>query len=281
MSESPKSSFHTLEAAPIVATPSQGNLQFVTVKSNALAGRGDITIYSPSPSIVSEPLPVIILLHGVYGSHWSWAMQGQAHVTLQSMIDDGTIPPMILAMPSDGLWGDGSGYLNHSEKKFEQWIVDDVPKAVSEVTGNALDAPHFISGLSMGGYGALRLGAKYPDRYAAISAHSSITDFPQLAKFVEEPLSDYTLGNAGMLSVFDYLKQNAKALPPFRFDCGTRDLLIEENRALHRRLEEAGIPHAYEEFEGEHEWPYWTEHLRDSLRFFDSIPNPGGAGTVS
>jgi enterochelin esterase-like enzyme len=271
MSESPKSSFRTLEAAPIVATPSQGNLQFVTVKSNALAGRGDITIYSPSPSIVSDPLPVIILLHGVYGSHWSWAMQGQAHVTLQSMIDDGTIPPMILAMPSDGLWGDGSGYCNHSEKKFEQWIVDDVPKAVSEVTGNALDAPHFISGLSMGGYGAMRLGAKHAGRFSAFTGHSSITNLAQMSEFVEEDLESYITDNNSEQSVLETILKNRSTLPPFRFDCGKDDPLIEHNRTLAKELKNQGIDFDYEEPPGEHTWPYWTEHVSKTFLFFAGI----------
>ena len=271
MPESPESQFRTLEAAPIVATPSQGNLQFVTVKSNALAGRGDITIYSPSQFSKAESLPVVILLHGVYGSHWSWAMQGQAHVTLQSVIDDGTIPPMILAMPSDGLWGDGSGYLNHSEKKFEQWIVDDVPKAVSEVTGNALDAPHFISGLSMGGYGAMRLGAKHAGRFSAFTGHSSITNLAQMSEFVEEDLESYITDNNSEQSVLETILKNRSTLPPFRFDCGKDDPLIEHNRTLAKELKNQGIDFDYEEPPGEHTWPYWTEHVSKTFLFFAGI----------
>ena len=254
-----------------MAAPAHGELRFITVKSNALAGRGDITLYTPARLPDKKTLPVILLLHGVYGSHWSWAMKGLAHTTLQSMIDEGLIPPMILAMPSDGLWGDGSGYLAHSGKDFEQWIIDDVSRAVSEVTGNALDAPHFISGLSMGGFGAMRLGAKHPDRFKAFTGHSSITDLEQMCLFVEEDLHHYHSNKPTDQSVLKTILENQATLPPFRFDCGKDDLLIEQNRQLARELESSGVDFTYEEFPGNHDWPYWIEHIRKTFLFFASI----------
>ena len=80
----------------------------------------------------TEPLPLVILLHGVYGSHWCWSLKGGAHRTADHLVRTGQIRPMVLAMPSDGLWGDGSGYLPHNARNFERWILDDVPKAVAE-----------------------------------------------------------------------------------------------------------------------------------------------------
>ena len=245
-------------------------LRFITVKSPALGQRGDISLFLPTGWESMEKMPLLTLLHGVYGSHWAWAFKGGAHITAQQMIDSGEIRPLAIAMPSDGLWREGSGYLPHNTADYESWIVEDVPAAVIEnCPAVSAGSKRFISGLSMGGYGALRLGAKYPARYAGISAHSSITDFQQLEKFVVEPLADYPLAETDGLSAFQWLEKNAAALLPLRFDCGVDDLLIEENRALHRRLDEAGIAHSYEEFPGEHSWPYWTEHLRDTLRFFD------------
>lgn len=271
MSEELKSHFRTIEVAPVIGGRSQGELKFVTVKSSALTGRGDITLYTPTDFPNGKRLPVILLLHGVYGSHWSWAMKGSAHTTLQSMIDENLIPPMILAMPSDGLWGDGSGYVAHSGKDFEQWIVNDVPRAVSEVTGNPLEAPHFISGLSMGGFGAMRLGARYPSRFRAFTGHSSITDLEQMSLFVEEDLSHYHSNNPNDQSVLDTLLENQSTLRPFRFDCGEDDILIEQNRKLSNELEKNGIDFIYEEFPGEHDWPYWIEHIRKTFLFFGSV----------
>jgi len=174
---------------------------------------------------------------------------------------------MVIAMPSDGLRGDGSGYLPQRAQNFESWIADDVPAAVIENIPQVGDAsPRFMAGLSMGGYGALRIGAKYAERFAAISGHSSITEVSQMAKFVEEPLSSYDTDFNS--SVHQAVIGAGAKLPPLRFDCGVADELIGANRILHGQLQAAGIPHTYEEFPGGHDWPYWTKHIADTLRFF-------------
>lgn len=268
MKDSEQNTFRTTELATVPT--SVGTLQMMTVKSPALKGRADLTLYVPDQAKDRANVPVVILLHGVYGSHWAWALKGQAHVTLQRLIDEEAIEPMIVAMPSDGLWGDGSGYVPHVSQNFEQWIVEDVPQAVHVATGNALDAPHCIAGLSMGGFGALRIGAKYPNRFAAFAGHSSITAVEQMALFVEEDLSAYRHGPDAQ-SVLATILGQRESLRPFRFDCGVDDLLIEHNHALAHALTEAGVSFEYAEHPGGHEWPYWQEHLAESFRFFDQV----------
>ncbi|MBO0929826.1 alpha/beta hydrolase [Fibrella aquatilis] len=246
-------------------------LRHITVKTPNLAGRGDITLWLPSDSNEKEPLPLVLLLHGVYGSHWAWALKGGAHLTAARLIGERQISPVALAMPSDGLWGDGSGYLPHHQRQFDRWITDDVPPAVAEAVGsNVQFSPDlFIAGLSMGGFGALRLAARYPHRFRAAYGLSSITHLDQLPLFVEEPRSDYAQPDPTNESVLALMLKNRDHLPPFRFDCGTDDVLIDHNRALHQQLTEAQIPHGYAEYPGGHEWPYWEEHLTDALLFFD------------
>ncbi len=247
------------------------NLRFITVKTPNLKGRGDICVFvSPGLDESHLNVPLVILLHGVYGSAWIWAMKGRAHLTAQEMIEKQEIRPMIIAMPSDGLWGDGSGYLAHDGYDFEQWIVSDVPAAVQEcIEAVSSESPLFIGGLSMGGFGALRLGCKYPDRFRAVSGHSSITSVEQMSMFVEEAQEHYQTKNETDHSVWNTI-QAATSYPTLRFDCGTEDQLIEFNRELHQQLVDAKIGHIYQEFSGGHEWPYWQTHLQDSLRFFNN-----------
>ena len=121
----------------------------------------------------------------------------------------------------------------------------------------------------MGGFGALRLAAKYPDHFRAVHGLSSITHLNQMPLFVEEPLSEYRQPDPDDESVLALMLQNRDRLPPIQFDCGTDDLLIEHNRTLHRALMEQGIPHQYTEHPGGHEWPYWQQHLTDALLFFN------------
>lgn len=244
----------------------------VTVKSASLRRRADLSLYVPH-DIHSQPLPLVILLHGVFGSHWAWLFKGGAHKVMDALIQEG-LPPMLLAMPSDGLWGDGSGYLKHEDADYRHWIVEEVPAAAELAVPGALAAPRFIAGLSMGGYGAMRMGALHAADFRGISAHSSITDASDMWGFVEEPQSDFKLAENRSLSVFECLQENEEQLPPLRFDCGTEDQLIDRNRELHEQLELAGIPHQYEEYPGGHTWEYWHQHLAESLRFFAAQMEP-------
>lgn len=255
------------------------NLRAVTVKSPALQARADLTLHIPPETRGRRDVPLVILLHGVYGSHWCWALKGGAHRTVARLLASGEIPPLVLAMPSDGLWGDGSGYLPHRGQDFERWIVHEVPAAARRAADVVTEhSPVFIAGLSMGGFGALRLAGKFPAQFAAAAGLSSITDFAQMSLFVEERLGSY-LALEEDQSVLRTLLVNRDRLPPLRFDCGTADPLIEHNRVLHAALTQHGIPHEYEEFPGGHEWPYWETHLADALRFFARVPAMQGAPT--
>ena len=245
-------------------------LRHITLKSRALQQRADITLFVPELDLHAST-PIVLLLHGVYGSHWAWAYKGGAHRAAQRLIHAQQIRPMILAMPSDGLWGDGSGYVDHGQKDFERWIVEEVPLFIREQYNLAKKAsPLFIAGLSMGGYGALRLGAKYPSIFSGISGLSSITDFSDWQTFMEEEITGLPIPEAEQTALH-FLRQNPATLPPIRFDCGTEDRLLASNRTLHESLSEAGIQHVYEEFPGGHSWPYWTKGLERSLLFFESI----------
>lgn len=248
------------------------HLRLLTFKSPALKARGDVAIFVPPNIENTGNIPLAILLHGVYGSHWSWSWGGGVHLTAMEMIAQKQIRPMVIAMPSDGLWGDGSGYVKHDFADYDRWIMEDVIGCVTEsIAVIKPQSPIFLGGLSMGGFGALRLGSKYTARIKAISAHSAITHYSQLELFVEEPLSSYTAQNSEEeLSILHWLQINKNYLPEIRFDCGKNDLLIEHNRKLHADLEALSISHKYEEFEGEHTWDYWREHVRETLRFFDS-----------
>lgn len=259
--------FRTIELSDPALTPA--GVHFITVKSAALRRRADITVYlPPGTKPETESLPLVTLLHGVYGSHWAWLFKGAAHHVLDRLIREENLPPMMLTMPSDGLWGDGSGYLRHATADYTRWIVDEVPAAAAEIDSRCVHSPRFIAGLSMGGYGALRLGALHPEQFAGISAHSSISDAAQMQGFIEETTAQFDLADHHPAHVLDCMKLNAHRLPPVRFDCGSDDILIEHNRTLHRELDRAGIPHTYEEFPGAHTWEYWNTHLADSLRFF-------------
>ncbi|MEM8907789.1 MAG: alpha/beta hydrolase-fold protein, partial [Bacteroidota bacterium] len=179
--------------------------------------------------------------------------------------------PAIIAMPSDGLWGDGSGYVPHAVQNFEKWIGEELPalaRQTIEVVG--ANSPFFISGLSMGGYGAFRIGLKYPTTYQGISAHSAMTSIEQMKSMVEEDWSFWEEKQMGHIEQFIIA---AHTIPSIRFDCGLEDTLILPNRQLHAFLVDHHIKHQYQEFPGGHDWPYWQEKIKETYRFFSNELN--------
>lgn len=247
--------------------PGSESLRFLNFRGDALASRGDVLLFTPPKFETLTRVPLLLLLHGVYGCQWNWWLNGDLDTTANAMLRDGTMTPMMIAMPSDGLSGDGSGYVPHAHANYEKWIVDDIPACLRELFPQLDPEKFFLAGLSMGGFGALRLGMKYASRVQGISAHSSVTDVKQLPRFIPYPATAFTFAGETDTNLLHWAHANRELLPPIRFDCGIKDPLIEANRELHRALTEMQIPHEYQEFPGGHDWPYWTEHVRETLAF--------------
>lgn len=252
-------------------------IQMATLYSPALSRRADLTFYVPDGREDGCQLPLLILLHGVYGSHWNWWACGHAPETADAMIRSRAVRPFAMAMPSDGLWGEGSGYIAHRDFDAEAWIAEDVPQFLGEVLPGVRTDRFYLAGLSMGGYGALRIGMKHAATVKGISAHSAVTRIQDLQSFVQEPIEEYLAAGEANAEILHWARRNRATLPPVRFDCGREDSLLEGNRALHRSLLDAGIPHTYEEHSGGHTWEYWQEHVRSTFRFVSDIEERGAA----
>jgi len=246
-----------------------GGIRQLTCKSPALQKRVDCSVFIPEEAKSLSDVPVIVLLHGVYGSHFSWNMGAGAYQTLQHMISRERLKSFILVTPSDGLWGDGSGYVNHGVENYEAWIGKELPELIEQEIDQVSNASRFfIGGLSMGGWGAFWIGLRN-DRYVAISAHSAITHINEMSQFVEEDWSLWQDLN-GIVSIEELIATKTE-FPPIRFDCGTSDQLITGNRNLHHELVQRNIKHHFEELEGGHEWSYWEKNVRKSFEFFNDI----------
>jgi putative tributyrin esterase len=251
--------------------PGNESLRFLNFRSDALGHRGDVVLFTPPGFETLERVPLLLLLHGVYGCQWNWWLNGNIDSVATEMLCDGRMLPMMIAMPSDGLWGDGSGYVPHPCANYEKWIVDDVPRCLREQFPQLNPEKFFISGLSMGGYGAMRLGMKYSSRVEGISAHSSITHVAQLSQFIPYPAAAFQYAGEPETDLLHWARINGGHLPPLRFDCGTDDPLLEANRELHRALLRMNVSHEYQEYPSGHDWAYWTEHVRQTLAFCKAV----------
>lgn len=247
-------------------------LMLLTLHSSALKGRGNVSVYNAYSE--SKDLPIVILMHGVYGNHWVWMHLGGVHEVYNRMRKEG-LSEFVLVMPEDGSYYAGSGYLPLKHANYDKWIVEDMIEGVrTSCECVSENSKLFISGLSMGGYGALRLGAKYAERFAGISGHSSITNINEISQFVSEDLNHYALADDAEQEETDilfWLNKHRALLPPLRFDCGRDDQLFQGNLAFKKRLEENDHAFSFFENAGAHEWPYWNTHVADTFQFFDKI----------
>lgn len=150
--------------------------------------------------------------------------------------------------------------------KWESHILESV--AVVDRTFRTRAERRFraIGGLSMGGYGAMKIGLKHPDLFASIATHSGAYDLPGFRARNSQIDALFAKGVPAADDVFK-LARKPGIKPAIRFDCGTEDYLIEDSRRLHALLDRRGITHTYEEHPGDHNWAYWDRHVEAALDF--------------
>ncbi len=231
------------------------------------------------PSQGSPPHPTLYLLHGLSDDSTTWLRRSRIEAYAREL-------PLIVVMP-DGYRGfytdnnEGPSYGRHFGEEIPAFVERNFP-ARSTRGGRA------IGGLSMGGYGALRLAFGHPEKFCSVNSHSgalmrfNLDVSPRRARqdevFRRHPPAFYrelqrVFGRQPMGTRHDLLalvrraRRRHRRLPRILLDCGTQDPLLEYNRAFHRELQELRVPHEYREYPGGHEWDYWDEHVREALEF--------------
>jgi S-formylglutathione hydrolase FrmB len=217
------------------------------------------------PDTAKGPFPVFYLLHGYFDDHTSWLHHSR-------IVDYVRRWPMIVAMPA----GFNGFYTDHyAGLPFGRYILEDVIGFVERNFPVRRKRPSCcLGGLSMGGYGALRLGFTRPDLFASITCHSGAPRaWPDAAEHEKDAERQRIFGprpNGGPNDVTALATDAAKrkiALPKIHLDCGRSDHALAINRRFHQHLKKLGIAHQYKEFAGAHKWEYWDARLCDALAF--------------
>ena len=217
--------------------------------------------------------PVLYLLHGLGGSANDWISQ-RTHLA-----DYAARYPVIIVSPEgkDGWYTDGVAADEKFESYFIEELMPDVQKRFRTVESREGRA---VAGLSMGGYGALKFGLKYPERFVfvasmsgALGAASWVTEMP-VASFIKPsitrvfgaPDSAVRASNDIYKIVRELPKDRVASLPYFYLDCGTEDPFFANSRDFAALLLEKKIPHEYRELPGTHGWAYWDRQVQEILR---------------
>lgn len=214
----------------------------------------------------TDRFPVVYLLHGSGGDYTDWATNSH----IGKLADRYHV---ILVMP-DG--GHESWYIDSPVdpgSRYETYVGTEV---VAYIDGHfrtiATKQARAITGLSMGGFGALHIALDRPDEFGAAGSISGAVD-PRGCE--DEPGIDQVFGDPARDADFwnnEAIVENARTLGDehiaLTIDCGVNDSLVQANRTLHERLLELGVPHDYAERPGGHTWQYWSNAVRYQVMFF-------------
>jgi S-formylglutathione hydrolase FrmB len=193
--------------------------------------------------------PVLYLLHGLYGAYQNWDTRTGLENYARKF-------HLLIVMPD----ADDSLYTNSATvpaDKFEDYIAKDL---ISEIVGKyrTIGERHAraIAGISMGGYGALKIALKYPKLFAFAGSLSgalnAATDLDESRPEFRQKLLEVFGGGGDPVrrenDVFLLLnKPHETAFPYFYLACGTADPLLETNRAFVQQLSPTNIPYEYHE----------------------------------
>ena len=171
----------------------------------------------------------------------------------------------------------------NKESQFETFITQEVIQKVDKTYRTISNRNgRVITGLSMGGHGALYLSARHPDLFCAAGSMSGAVDMAAMLNrdssaqviklmqpvFGEKSSNSELYEQNSVLGMLDKIKANKLSLI---IDCGVDDFLIEPNRELHRRLVYNKVDHDYTERPGAHTWEYWENSLPYHVLFFNKI----------
>ncbi len=227
--------------------------------------------------------PVVYLLHGGSGNYKNWTELTPDKSLVARMSD---LFDVIIVMP-DG--GPSSYYFDSpllKESQYETFISKEVREKVDkEYRSIKTREGRVITGLSMGGHGAVYIATKHPDLYCAAGSMSGVMNINPSTWKVPADFAKIRIEN--FKKMIGEREESGPFYPGFNlitmteqikaanlhliFDCGVDDFLIEPNREMHKLLMANGTPHDYTERPGKHDWPYWENALPYHFLFFQKV----------
>lgn len=232
-------------------------------------------VYSPvdyDPE--NKKYPILYLLHG-HSSHYA----GWTYLQDQ-LLEWCDLNQIILVCPDGDFdsWYIDSPVQKH--RKYETFLVKELSSYIDSLYAS-ISSKYFrgISGVSMGGHGAIYLSLKYPDHFGccgSISGALNLMTFPNewnLASLLGPLEQNPSVWES--ISCLQLLDKSLANCFPMRIDIGKDDFFLEANRQFHKRLSEMNCPHEYYESEGSHSIDYWTRVLPLHLQFFVDLWKKG------
>lgn len=219
-----------------------------------------------------DKFAVIYLLHGYTDDYSKWLrMTNVERYAMES--------GYAIVMPDAGK----SFYTDmvHGDPYFT-YITEEIPKKIGEWFPITSDPDlTFIAGISMGGYGAMKIALTYPERFKAAGSFSGALVMAQImAMKLDESVAPWMKRleidlplvygenadiNGTKHDLFALITKNKAAklqIPKLYASCGIEDFLVEGTRAFKQALDAYEIPCKYSERPGAHGWEFWEEDIQ-------------------
>lgn len=228
-----------------------------------------VTVITPDGYAESgQRYDVVYLLHGFGDNHDGWNTKGGVAPLADKY-------GLIIVCPD----GAKSWYWDSPEDsslRYETFLAQELVGWVDATyRTNATCQGRAISGLSMGGQGALYVALRHPGLFGAVGSTSGgvdIREFPDgwdMAKLLG-PKDEYPerWEQWAIVNMVESAPKDGSLV--MIIDCGTEDFFYDVNVALHGRLLELGVPHDFYVRPGRHNWHYWKNSIKYQMLFFDN-----------
>lgn len=237
----------------------------VSVESRSMDKNIKVLAIIPDIAQVSK-CPVIYLLHGHGGCYDNWI---QKKPQLPQIADEKGI---IFICPD----GENSWYWDspkNSNMKYETFISSELIQYVdSHYNTIASKCGRAITGLSMGGHGAMWNAIRHPEVFGAVGSTSGGVDirpFPDnwnmKEQLGEEKSNQKVWDEHTVINLVPNMKNGELAMI---IDCGYDDFFFEVNNKFHEALLAQGIDHDFYVRQGEHNNTYWNNSIDFQILFF-------------
>ena len=271
----------TLAFAVVISAQAQSKVKEFSLKSEVLGVEKKYSVYLPDGYDKSgEKYPVLYLLHGAKGTHFSWVetKRGNMQEIVDAEIASGRCRKMIVVMPNASGEGERNagknmGYFNVKNWNYEEFFFAEfIPHIDKKFRTIASKEGRAVAGLSMGGGGAVVYAQRHPEIFAACYSTSGLLDHryrPSIPDY-------YDVGwlySVAQTSPVEYLRnataEEVENLRSVRWmlDCGDDDRIIFTNLDFFKEMHREKVKVEFRVRNGKHNWTFWRESLPIILRF--------------
>lgn len=220
--------------------------------------------------------PVIYLLHGRTGNYKDWS-------NLTKIEEYSVTYNFIIVMPDGGTNGWYSDSQITANDKYESYFIRELIPEIERKYRAAKDRQsRIVAGLSMGGYGAIKFGLKYPEKFIIAGSFSGAFDavvktakYPHLVESVKGVFGDENSPTRAANDIFKMVNEAStekiKTFPFLFVDCGTEDHQTQANRDFVQLLTDKKVTHEYRQMPGEHNWKFWDSEIQEFLQAANNI----------